>query len=199
MGENIIYVDDATGKQIDPSQLSAPRNNYIPTGNLTKSDKADLLDKIRPDFIVEVLKNSFMGKTYNPETKKWIDNKVMDDHKLTEAGATYIAELMLSVSSQNVSISNLKDFEINMMILDNTRTLLYDLVANWKKFGIISESQLTHIATIVKNNTRVVLRQPEGEGIRKLIAGIINENRVFNMNNPEEQKSRFSLFSRRGR
>lgn len=182
-----VYVDADTGKPINVPQQSATTTPYIPTGNLTKSDKADLLDKIRPDFIVEVLKYSFMGYKLDDKKKNWVQNKAMDEFALTEKGATYVAELMLSVSSQNVSISNLKDREINLMILDNVKTLVYDLVSNWKAFGIRSESQLTHIATIVKNNTRVVLRQPEGEGIRRLIAGIIQENRVY-QGTPQEEK-----------
>ena len=105
---------------------------------------------------------------------------------------------MLGVSSQNVSLSSLKDREIKERCLSIAKTAQYMAVENWIEYGIKRKSQFYFIHEIVFSNSLVVLKQPEGEGIRKLLAGTISETRNYNANNDDESKRRFlGVFKRR--
>jgi len=70
MAEEFMYVDADTGKKLDmPTRQNNP---YVPSGQTQRGDKADLLEKIRPDAIVEVIRHKLMGEQFNQETKKWV-------------------------------------------------------------------------------------------------------------------------------
>jgi hypothetical protein len=194
--DEYMYVDADTGQPVNvPNQDG--KQNYIPSGSIQKQDKADILDKIRPDIIIEVMRHKLMGEEYNQDTKKWIPNPAFKDYSLTKVGAEQIANLMLGVSSQNVSISNLKDREIKERVLSIAKTAQYMALENWVEYGIKRKSQFYFIHEIVFSNSLVVLKQPEGEGIRRLIAGTIQENRTYS-SNEEKEKKLLGMFRRRG-
>jgi len=153
-----------------------------------RNDKADLLEKIRPDIIVEIIRHKLMGEEFDEKTKKWIVIEAMKDYALTRLGAEMIANLMLGVSSQNVSLSSLKDREIKERCLSISKTAQYMALENWIEYGIKRRSQFYFIHEIVFSNSLVVLKQPEGEGIRKLLAGTITENRNYNSPNDGRRK-----------
>jgi len=140
------------------------------------SEKADLLEKIRPDAIVEVIQNKLMGKEF--KNGIWVINPVLKKRALTEEGATEIANLMLSVSSQNVSISKLKDDEIKKRTMGIVETAQMMALDNWRVYGIKNGDQLYFINQIVLSNTLITLKQSEGEGIRKLLMGTIAEQNL---------------------
>jgi len=142
-------------------------------GMIKQSEKADLLDRIRPDAIVEVIQNKLMGKEFR--NGEWQDNPVLKKRALTEQGAFEIANLMLSVSSQNVSISKLKDDEIRKRTREIVVTAQCMALDNWRDYGIKHCDQLRFIHQIVISNTLITLKQSEGEGIRKLLMGTIQE------------------------
>lgn len=154
---------------------------------LLNNDKADLLDKIKPDLIVEVIRRKLMGEELiNGE---WIKNPLYSAKAITPIGAYSIAILMLSASSQNVSLSKLTDDEIRKRCQKIVNAVVFDCVDNWQLYGIHQPSQLRYIKEIVFTNTFITLKQPEGEGIRRLLAGTITENRITNTN--EEKKGGF--------
>lgn len=196
MSEDYMYVDADTGKQVNvPTQSN--NSSYVPSGQTIKGDKADLLEKIRPDTIVEIMRHKLMGEEYDQTTKKWVTIETMKDYSLTRLGAEMIANLMLGVSSQNVSLSNLKDREIKDRILSVCKTAQYMALENWIEYGIKRKSQFYFIHEIVFSNSLVVLKQPEGEGIRKLLAGTISESRVYSVNNePSDRKKLMGMFKR---
>lgn len=133
------------------------------------SPHGDLLEKIRPDEIVEVLKMRFMGKEW--KNGQWIENPYMKDKALTELGAYEIATLMLSASSQNVAISKLNDREIRERTRAMIKTAMQMCLRNWREYGIKGADRFTFIKDIIHTNTFVTLKQPEGAGIQKLIGG----------------------------
>lgn len=186
MAEDFIYVDADTGKQVSPPQQQSGQPSYIPSGQMQKTDKADLLDKIRPDAIVEIIRHKLLGEEFDEKTRKWVVNPAFKDFALTRVGAEQIANLMLGVSSQNVSISNLKDREIKERVLSIVKTAQYMAIENWVEYGIKRRSQFYFIHEIVFSNSLVVLKQPEGEGIRKLLAGTIQESRVYSQAEQKE-------------
>lgn len=186
MNEEVMYIDEH-GNQVSP-----PSQNYIPTSQ-PKQEKADILDKINPDLHVEIIRNKLMGKDLNANGV-WVDNPAYLTRKLTAVGAWEIANLMLGASSRNVSISNLKDHEIKRRLQSITRTAILMCVENWREYGISRKSQLSFVNEIVFTNTLVVLKQPEGEGIRRLITGTTTESRVYNQSQDIQAKQ--GVFSR---
>jgi len=155
---------------------AAPAGNYPPT-IIHQGDKADLLEKIRPDEIVEIIRNRLMGKEFIEG--KWEIVEVLKTRSLTEVGAWDISNLMLCVSSRNVSLSKLKDDEIKKRALNISRQAQVMCLKNWKEYGIKGTDQLGFVHEIVFSNTLITLKQPEGEGIRKMLMGTVNENRTF--------------------
>ena len=56
MNEEVMYVDEQ-GREVNP-----PQHSMAPPMAMQQSDKADLLEKIRPDLIVEIIRNRLLGK-----------------------------------------------------------------------------------------------------------------------------------------
>lgn len=181
-------------------------NQEVPQDNLGSgyyppysygTEKADLLEKIRPDEIVDIYRNRLLGKQF--VNGQWVDVPALQNRKLSELGAWEIANLMLSASSQNVAISNLKDKEIKDRTISIVKTALKMSIRNWKEYGITSADQFYFIKEIVFTNTFVTLKQPEGEGIRKLIKGTTSEMRTVQDQPKPEKKGILSRFVRGGR
>jgi hypothetical protein len=148
--------------------------------------KADLLDKINPEKAVEIIKNYFMGKEFNQTTGNWEYNPALQRFSLTEFGANLIAGLIFPASSQNSSLSNLKEERINKRIVGIIKSLVKDMLDYHIEMGIKSEAHMYHIASIVYTHVYVSLTQSEGEGIRRLLNSTIQENR--SVMNTEDQK-----------
>jgi len=192
--DGYAYVDADTGEPVSMPSNSGAGNSYVPSGSTMRNDKADLLEKIRPDIIVEVIRHKLMGEEFNQTTQKWESIKALEDYALTRLGAEMIANLMLGVSSQNVSLSSLKDREIKERCLSIAKTAQYMALENWIEYGIKRRSQFYFIHEIVFSNSLVVLKQPEGEGIRKLLVGTITENRNYSANNDNDTKKLLGMF-----
>jgi len=175
-GDTFIDVD--TGREVPQLNQGQPQQSYIPSGNFQGNDKADLLEKIKPDLVVEIMRNKLLGMRFNQTTKTWDKVDALQQFALTELGAEQVANLMLSVSTQNTSISLLKDREIKERVMSLCKTAQYMLLENWKEYGIKRPSQLNFVHEIIFSNSLVILKQPENEGIRKLLSGTINEQRV---------------------
>jgi len=143
----------------------------------TMDSKADLLDKIRPEETIEEIKQRLMGKEWDSVQEKWIFNPALKDIALTEVGASAITNLIFPASTRTVSVSNLKDEEIKKRLLSLVKTAMKMCLDNWKIYGINSVSQLYFVKEIVYTNTLVALKQPENEGIRRLLNSVISENR----------------------
>ena len=175
--DQVVYVDDPN------QQGMAPPMGY------KMSDKADLLEKIKPDLIVEIIRHKLLGEEFMDG--KWIKVPAFQDRALSEKGAWEIANLMLPVSSQNVSISKLNNDEIRERTFNIAREAQLMCVKNWKEYGIIGSDQLGLIHQIVFSNTFITLKQPEGEGIRKMLMGTIQEQSLHQQSEP---KKGWSLF-----
>lgn len=144
-------------------------NEYAPPIAMP-SEKADLLDKIQPDLIIEVIFHRLLGEVFI--NGKWLKEPSIQSRALTRKGAWDIATLMTPVSSQNVSLSKLKDNEIRARALSISKTAQMMCLRNWKEYGIKGTDQLHFVHEIVFSNTFITLKQPEGEGIRLLLKNI---------------------------
>lgn len=159
---------------------------YYPPASFASTDKADLLDRIRPDEIVDIMRQRLLGKEIK-EGKWQLSPEAGQKRKLTESGAWEISNLMLPASSQNVSISNLRDSEISKRTLSLIRTALIMSLRNWKDYGIVSADQIYFIKELVHTNSFVTLKQPESEGIRKLLKGSVSEVRSVSDGQPAKR------------
>jgi len=174
--------------------MNESNQNYSPP-LVMPSEKADLLDKIQPTLIVDIMFHRLMGEVFIDG--EWKQDIILSERALTKKGAWDIATLMMPVSSQNVSLSKLKDHEIRARALSIAKTLQEMCLRNWKEYGIKGPDQLRFIHEIVFSNTFITLKQPQEEGIRNMIKNIGTAD--FSYGYPQEQQQQqqgFSLWKR---
>jgi hypothetical protein len=178
-------------------QQEQPQQDFIPGGYYPNNDgKADLLDKIRPEEVIEEMKQRFMGREWDVVKEKWVPNPALREMSLTETGASELTNLIFTASTRNVAISNLKDEEIKKRLLSIIRTAMKMCLDNWRRYGITTVSQFYAIKEALYTNTLVALKQSENEGIRRLLNSVISENRNVSTFG-EEKKGILGLFRRR--
>ena len=189
MPEEIMYVDEHNNQVPAPrgSSNSSSGASYPPIMS-SHDNKADLLDKIKPDLIVETIRHKLMGEEFI--NGKWEKIQALQERAITSVGAWDICNLMLGASSQNVSLSKLTNDEIRARSLSIATTAQHMCLKNWKQYGIKGTDQLAFIHEIVFTNTFITLKQPEGGGIRDLLKGTTTENRQV----VSQEQPRRSLF-----
>ena len=158
--------------------------------------KADLLEKIDPGKAVLIIKNVLMGLSFDENTNKWIPNNSLLQFSLTEFGATIVAGLMYPASSQNSSLSNLKEERIHKRIVGIQKALVKDMLDYHSEMGIKSVAHLFHIASIVYTHIWVSLTQSENEGIRRLLNSTISESRNVSTYGEEKKGGILGLIRR---
>jgi len=181
-------MDNEVKQQLQAQSMYPPSMGGYPYPD----SKADLLDKIRPEEAIEAIKQMLMGKEWDDNQGAWILNPGLKDIAMTEVGAAAISNLMYPASTRNVSVSNLKDEEIKKRLLSLVKTAMKMCLDNWETYGINSEAQLYFVKEIVYTNTLVALKQPENEGIRRLLNSTIQESRNVSTFG-EEKRSMFGM------
>lgn len=158
---------------------------------ISRNDRADLIDKIKPENLVEIVRHRLLGEEFL--NGKWIPVEALKKRKLTEVGAWEISNLMLGVSSINISISKLKDAEIKKRLLNISKTAQLMLVANWIDYGIHNTAQQYYVHEIIFSNTLGVLKQADEASIQELLKGTVQENRNISTEQRKEGKLRRML------
>lgn len=133
------------------------------------SERADLLDKIKPSSIVFDVMHRLLGETQDLDGRWKIDLR-LKEKALSFNGAWDLATLMLSASSQNVSLSKLKDNEIRLRALSIAKTAQIMCLRNWKEYNIRGIDQLYFVHDIIFTNTFITLKQPQDAGMRGLLS-----------------------------
>jgi hypothetical protein len=160
----VVYVQDSQGFQGVPQ--------------MQRSDRADLIDKIKPDAIIETIRHRLMGEELLDGS--WVKNPNLADRALSELGAWELSNLMLGTASINVSISKLDDDEIKMRARAISKSAIYNCVIFWKSYGINSRVQIRYVNQIIFTNALVVLKQADAASIQELLKGTVQENRNIN-------------------
>jgi hypothetical protein len=182
-------------EQIYPEQQE--QYYYPPAGGSPNYDgKADLLDKIKPEKAVEVIKQILLGREWDETKGKWIDNPALQRFKLTDFGATMVSSLVYPASSQNTSLSNLKEERIHKRLVQIIKALCKDMLDYQEEMGIKSQAQMYHVANIVYTHVWVSLTQSENEGIRRLLNSTISESRNVQTIGQEKKGGVLGLFRR---
>lgn len=187
MNSEYVFVDDK-GQEIKQDQLGG-QSPYASS----KSDRADLFDKIKPDDIVEVLRHRLMGEELL--NGQWVKIKGLQYKAVSYACASDVTTLMLAVSSRNVSLSRLKDHEIATRTRFIICALMEMILTNWELYGIKTTDQISFIHQIVMSNTFITLKQSENAGLRAFLQGTTSESRV--VNNQEKETGGWFSFRKR--
>lgn len=138
------------------------------------SDRGDLIEKIKPEMMVEIIRQRFLGKEFIKG--EWVDVPALKDRKLTEVGAWELANLMLGVSSINISISNLSDREIKERAFRIAKSAQKMMICNWKEYGVKNTATFYYIHEILFSNTLAVLKQAGDGSIQELLKGTVKGN-----------------------
>ena len=169
----------------DDEYVQVPYGQGYPVPQMPIQSKADMIDKIKPEAMVEIIRNRLMGKEFI--NGKWVSVPALKERKLTDIGAWEIANLMLGVSSLNISLSKLTDREIKERAYRIARSAQYLLISNWKEYGITNTAQFYYVHEIVFSNTLAVLKQADEASIQELLKGTVQEQRnVFSQ--PKESR-----------
>lgn len=168
---------DTYDEQEQPQGQMPMPYGYGGFGAFQSGDKADLLDKINPDLIVETIMHRLMGEELI--NGKWEKIPELQSRAISFKCAWDIANIMLPNSSQNVSLSKINDNEIRNRTLEVVKTVQKMLLKNWQEYHIHGTDQMWFIHQIVMSNTFITLKQPEGEGIRNLVKGVRTEQMSY--------------------
>jgi hypothetical protein len=166
--------------------IPVPSGNSVPQPQ--RNDRADLIDKIRPDLIVETIRQRLLGKEWI--NNEWKQIEALKDFALTERGSWEISNLMLGVSSINTSISRLSEEVIKARLKRIAKDAQLLIVANWREYGIRNTSQMYYVHNLVFTNALTVLFQAGDGSIQELIKGTVQENRNISTEKKEPGKLR---------
>jgi len=166
--------------------IPIPMGNSVPAPQ--RNDRADLIDKIKPDVIVETIRQRLLGKEWDGST--WKQVPALKEFALTERGAWEISNLMLGVSSINTSVSKLKEEVIKERLKRIAKDAQFLLIAHWREYGIKNTSQFYYVHNLVFTNALTVLFQAGDGSIQELLKGTVQENRNINTEKKEPGKLR---------
>jgi len=152
MAEQVVYVP------VPQEQKQESMPGYGPR----LDSRADLMDKIRPDLVVDDIYHMLQGEI--KQKGSW--TKIDQDKALTPEGARAICTLLFASSSQNTSLATLDDQDIRRIVIGNVADAMKLCLSNMKAYGIKSKDQLYFVKNIVKNNTFFVAKQAQDGALR---------------------------------
>jgi hypothetical protein len=155
------------------------------------SDKADIIDKIRPEKVVELLRRRLMGEVQDSQTGKWAKHPALQKNSLNESGAWDLANLMLAVSNPNTSISKLDDKTIRRRAYEIMNAGVKKMITHMKDYGITNIAQLNYVSEILFSVSFITMKQADNEGIRKMITSIRTENHNITSMDKDTKRSLF--------
>ena len=164
-------------------------NLSLPYPHSLPGEKADILDKIRPEEVVELIRQKLLGRELD-ENGKWVENPALSRNAISPMGAWDISNLLLSVSNPSTSISDLTDKDIKKRAYSITEKAVKKMIADWRDYKITNTAQMEYIADIVYSIAFIVLKQCEREGIRRLVKETRTEAH-HTVSTGEEKKKHF--------
>lgn len=161
-------------------------NGSVPVPN--RVDRADFVDKIKPEQIVEVIRHKLLGEEW--DGSKWIKLPELQEGAFSERGAWDISNLILGIGNINMSISKLNEHQINARLRESIKELLRILLSNWLAYKITNVGQLYYVKSITFSNSLAVLSQAGEGSIQELFKTTVQENRQVNTEKREPGKLR---------
>ena len=151
-----------------------------------KNDRADLIDKIKPETSLEAVKYMLMGYRYIASSNRWEQNPALQELALTETGAEYISGLMYGVSTINTTISRYDKSEIRARLRNTIKDMLTMIHSKWKEYGIDTVGKVAYVHNLVFSNTMAVLNQAGDGSIQELLKGTTFEQRMVTSERKQE-------------
>jgi len=147
---------------------------YFP--QMPRNDRADFVDKIKPEQIYVSLQHSLVGEEWIDE--RWVKNPNIGDDCLTEWGAWNITNYIKNNANLNISLSNHNDDFIRRRAVNITNTLLKNINSNHAKYGIKEPTMIPFLSEIILSNVTAVLYHSLNAGFQELLKGTVQENRM---------------------
>lgn len=149
----------------------------------SRIDRADFVDKIKPEQVVEVIRHKLLGEEYLGG--KWVKIQALQKNALSERGAWEISNLMLGAGSINVSISKLTSYQINARLRNLVKETMVKMISSWKDYGIKEIGQFYYVKSILFSNALAVLSQAGDGSIQELFKTTVQENRTISTDKKE--------------
>lgn len=164
---------------IDEDQIIAmPMGMSTGVPQQQRSDRADFIDKIKPEIVAENLRQKLLGKHFiNGE---WKELESLKEWKLTEVGAESISNLLLGVSTISTTISIYKEHMIRNRLRNLAKAYAIISVTNREAYGFRNHSHILLIYQIFFSSALAVLQQAENGSIQELLKGTVHEQRNVN-------------------
>lgn len=188
--DDIIAIPIGEGDSESIKNLGSVGSSGFSVPQVSPQSKAELIDKIKPEAMVEIIRNRLLGKEW--KGNDWVEVPSLKDRKLTEQGAWEIANLMLGVSSVNISISKLTDKEVKERSYRIAKSAQYMLISNWRTYGIKNTAQFYYVHEIIFSNTLAVLKQADEASIQELLKATVYENRNITTPTKETKGNKIS-------
>lgn len=157
----------------------------------SRVDRADFVDKIKPEQIVEVIRHKLLGEEW--DGSKWIKLKSLQKYALSELGAWELSNLMLGSGTINTSISKLKDTQINARLRNLIKETMIKMLSSWREYKIQDVGQFYYIKSILFSNALAVLSQAGDGSIQELFKTTVQENRNISTEKKEPGRLRRML------
>jgi len=170
----------------DIEYISLPSSSYSNVPLPPSRDRADFVDKIKPEQIVELIRHKLLGEEFNGSN--WVKVQALQKNALSERGAWEISNMMLAVSSINVSISKINSNQINARLRNLTKEVMVKCLSNWKEYNINDVGQLYYIKSLVFGNSLGSLSQAGEGSIQELFKTTVQENRNITTEKKEAGK-----------
>ncbi|MEA3421329.1 MAG: hypothetical protein U9Q97_06600 [Acidobacteriota bacterium] len=180
--------------QEDYEYVAVPEHQSSEGGSIpvpNRIDRADFVDKIKPEQVLEVLRHKLLGEDWIGT--KWEKLPALQEKALSQRGAWEISNLMLSAGSINVSISKLSRDQIAERLRNLINELMIICLMNWKEYGIHDAGQLYYIKSLVFSNALVVLSQAGEGSIQELFKTTVAEHRHVSTTEDKQSKIRRML------
>jgi hypothetical protein len=153
-----------------------------------RNDRADLIDKIKPDPIVEITRHMLLGEEWTGNG--WKKVKALENDSLTELGAWKIAAELQGIANISTSVSKYKEVMIKARLKRLAKNTQLQLVANWRLYGVKNKAMFYSVHNLVFSICMAVLFQAGEGSIQELLKGTVQENRNINTEKKEPGKLR---------
>jgi len=157
-----------------------------PQQDSTESWSRAYMDQAQPDLIrwqldpaeiIEEMEHKLKGEVWDAKTQKFV-RRAGRDPLMNEDGINVILSLISPVISKVVILSNLKEEDIDAMMLDFSKNLICLFASEYHKFGI-KKQYIPSIKTFICMIVQATLNRALNEGERKFLGRTERVSQVF--------------------
>jgi len=148
------------------------------------NDRAELIDRINPQSVVEATRHMLMGEEWDGNA--WVKVKALEGRSLTAVGAWEISSQLQGVANIATTISKYKESVIKERLKRISFNTQIQLLSNFREYGIKNVAQFYFVHNIVFSVALAVLSQAGEGSIQDLLGKIKSETTSINSNQQEQ-------------